>query len=374
MTTCNCPLCQKSTHNPADYYVDISELDNPRPVGVSGLMRVRNEEQFVAASIDSCIDALDELIICYQECTDRTPEILELKRQQYPNKIKLYFYAPHIYTSNLSQQQYEYAYALPDHSPHLLSNYYNYALSKSSYSYAMKIDADQLYFGQRLKLYCDAYRSPGGSKPSLREHIAGRLSYNNSIRYCIYPSLIFANLCAPLLERSGSFMRYYEGYILKRIANEKPMLTMSGINVCRNDDTLGVPYNLDPHQRIFSSNGDHDHLIFRVSSQTYYYPFRNFRHPSGSLISRILIESFHRDKGIMLQGAFMWHHLRFFGNKNLRKFNIIPYTDFRAASPSKLKKLKQLSIIKFMQRPILLLLKYDRNYPDFGQQKRSLGV
>lgn len=374
MTSCNCQLCQKANYNPDDYYIDLSQLDRPRPEGVSGLMRVRNEEQSVGASIDSCIDALDELIICYQECSDHTPEILERKRQQYPDKIKLFFYAPHIYTSNLTPKEYDYAYALPDHSPHLLSNYYNYALSRSNFRYAMKIDADQLYFGERLKLYCDAYRSSGGSKPSLRERIAGRLSYKNSIRYSLCPSLIIANMCAPLLERSGGFMRYYEGYILKRIANQKPTLTLSGINVCRTDDGLGVPYNLDPRQRVFSFNGDHDHLIFRVSSHTYYYPFRNFRHPSGSLLSRILIESFHRERGTLIQGAFMWHHLRFFGDKNLRRFDTIPYTDFREATPRRLKKLGQLSIIKFMYRPILLLLKYDRDYPDFGQQKRDLGL
>ena len=59
------------------------------PIGVSGLMRVKNEERFVAASIDSCIDALDELVICYEECSDNTPAILEAKRQQYPEKITL---------------------------------------------------------------------------------------------------------------------------------------------------------------------------------------------------------------------------------------------------------------------------------------------
>lgn len=127
------------------------------PVGVSGLMRVRNEEEYVEASIDSVIDVLDELIICYQECTDRTPEILERKRKEYPRKIKLYYYAPKVYTHDLTPDEYAYAYSLPDDSPHLLSSYYNYTLSKATYRYAVKIDADQIYFMDRMREICDAY-------------------------------------------------------------------------------------------------------------------------------------------------------------------------------------------------------------------------
>ena len=56
--------------------------------GLSGFIRAKNEAQFIEACIDSCIDALDELIIVYNDCTDETPEIVERKRKQYPDKIK----------------------------------------------------------------------------------------------------------------------------------------------------------------------------------------------------------------------------------------------------------------------------------------------
>ena len=127
-------------------------------LGVSGLMRVKNDEEFIEASIDSCIDALDELIIVYNDCSDNSPTLIEKKRRQYPDKIKVWEYKHKIYSINLTKEEYEYAKLLPDDSPNLLCNYYNFALSKVSYSHAMKIDADQIYFTEKLKFWCDVIR------------------------------------------------------------------------------------------------------------------------------------------------------------------------------------------------------------------------
>lgn len=76
MFECTCPLCQEGKYKGEDYYVDMSFLKKVRPVGVSGLLRVKNDAEFLSDCIESCIDALDELIICYQDCTDNAPEII----------------------------------------------------------------------------------------------------------------------------------------------------------------------------------------------------------------------------------------------------------------------------------------------------------
>lgn len=55
-----------------DYSVEISSFDRVKPVGVSGLLRIKNDADFVAESIDSCIEALDELVITYQDSVDNT--------------------------------------------------------------------------------------------------------------------------------------------------------------------------------------------------------------------------------------------------------------------------------------------------------------
>ncbi|MFR8356037.1 MAG: hypothetical protein ACLVEJ_10515 [Parabacteroides sp.] len=64
-----------------------------------------------------------------------------------------------VFSHDLSEEEYGYACSLPEDSIHLLSNYYNYTLSKATYRYAMKIDADQIYFPERMIRLCDAYRS-----------------------------------------------------------------------------------------------------------------------------------------------------------------------------------------------------------------------
>lgn len=45
-------------------------------VGVSGILRVKNDADFLDECINSCIDTLDELIIVYNDCSDNTPDII----------------------------------------------------------------------------------------------------------------------------------------------------------------------------------------------------------------------------------------------------------------------------------------------------------
>lgn len=56
--------------------------------GLSGLIRTRNEAKLLGPCIDSCIGALDELVVVYNDCTDNTEEILKEKQKQYPDKLK----------------------------------------------------------------------------------------------------------------------------------------------------------------------------------------------------------------------------------------------------------------------------------------------
>ena len=79
---------------------------------------------------------------------------------QYPDKIRVFEYRPSVYPLiDLDEEELEKAKLLPPDSIHTLAGYCNYALSKASYRYAVKIDADQVYFTDRLKHICDAYRS-----------------------------------------------------------------------------------------------------------------------------------------------------------------------------------------------------------------------
>ena len=114
-------------------------LSDPRKPGISAYMRIKNEEQFVRLSILSHIDYYDEIIACYNDCTDNTEAILLDLAKQYPHKLKVYHYLPKVNPPHSKEHT-----QTPDDSVHGLANYYNYALSKTTYQVAVKLDADHL--------------------------------------------------------------------------------------------------------------------------------------------------------------------------------------------------------------------------------------
>lgn len=144
---CECEQCKNKEFDPRDYIIkeeDFKALDKERPLGISGHLRVKDEAMSVAECIDSCIDALDELIITYNKSSDNTEEILKEYEKKYPDKIRLYYYEPNIIKCNKEEYKKKYS------EIHYLPNYYNFGYIKTKYKYYMKIDADQIYFKEKL--------------------------------------------------------------------------------------------------------------------------------------------------------------------------------------------------------------------------------
>lgn len=277
--------------------------------GVSGIMRVKNDAEFVEMCIDSCIDALDELVIVYNECSDNTPALIEKKRLQYPDKIKVYEYKYKVYAVNLSKEEYEYVLGLPDDSPHLLSNYYNFALSKVSYKYAVKIDADQLYFTSQLKKWCDICR---GGNVSVN-YIWYVLGFLFNLYFVCFKYLCFkTNKVFPLLPLwcVQVFYPFYLEYVKVQVRKGKACLSLSGVNVIKDGEKwyVSLGYRNDVINILPPFNGEGDHLIFKVSVQTYY---EKFSMPYYNLLTSgrySLIESFVHPYKTLCVG-FSWFHL-----------------------------------------------------------------
>lgn len=277
--------------------------------GVSGLMRVKNDEEFVEACIESCIEALDELVIVYNDCSDTTPNILEKERQKYPDKIRIFEYKDKVYAVNLTKEEFDYAQTLPDNSPHLLCNYYNFALSKVSYKFAVKIDADQIYFSGQLKKWCDICREEITSINYIR-YIRGWLF---NLYFMAFKQLCFrCNKAFPLLPNwiIKSFHSSYLEYAKVQVKRGKACLSLSGVNVIKDDNkwyvTLGNKNDLINILPPF--NGEGDHLIFRVSENTYY---EKYNMPYYNLLTSnqySLIETFTHPYKILCMG-FSWFHL-----------------------------------------------------------------
>lgn len=147
MNKCECSQCKNREYDISEYLVledDLKILDNERPLGISGHLRVKDEAMSLAECIDSCIDFLDELIITYNTSSDNTEEILKNYEKKYPEKIKLFHYKPNIIRYNKDEYNTKYS------QIHYLDNYYNYGLIKIKYKYYVKIDADQIYFTDKL--------------------------------------------------------------------------------------------------------------------------------------------------------------------------------------------------------------------------------
>ncbi|MBC5644986.1 hypothetical protein H8S77_19080 [Parabacteroides sp. BX2] len=292
---CTCPFCREGKYNSEDYYVDMSFLKKERPVGVSGLLRVKNDAEFLSDCMESCIDALDELIICYQDCTDNAPEIILEKQQKYPDKIRVYYYAPPVFCHGLTEEAKKNVFSLPDSSIHKLCNYYNYTLSKSTYRYVMKIDSDQIYFTDKLKRYCDAYREKNKVTISSGDYFA-KYYKDFYIRLMIkYPVLHSFDLFSKIPYIRHLIIRKYEKYVIKEVINNKYAVSMSGINIGYEQGNLKI-CRLD--HLLF--NGEADHLIFCITEDTFYTTFTGYKNP---------IEIMRYNKRI-LPGGWFWYHLQ----------------------------------------------------------------
>lgn len=282
-----------------NFSVDLSFLERKRPVGVTGLLRVKNDAEFIELCIDSCIDALDELVIVYQKCDDNAPEIIKRKAQQYPNKIKVYFYEPQIISHNLTKEEFEAVRKMCMSSVHLLSNYYNYTLSKASYRFAVKIDADQIYFSEKLKRYCDAYRSTEYVKINIIEYFSYYWVALHNRFYKIIPLYRWMLHCRFIISN-------YEAYVLKMIINKKVLLNLSGVNLYYNQSGWSIPLGNGYNGIRPPFNGVGDHLFFELKPNTYYIPWEYYDKRTDRYF---YYEIFKTERRKMLYGGFLWFHL-----------------------------------------------------------------
>lgn len=276
--------------------------------GVSGIMRVKNDAQYISSCIESCVDALDELIIVYNDCTDESPEVIERNRQRYPDKIKVFPYHHHVLGLNLSKEEYEMVKQLPDTDPRLLCSYYNFALEKASYQYAVKIDADQLYFTEKLQQWCDVLRN--NRKPNLLAAIVGALIFTwMKLSYRINRRL--DRITHTLPAKMPSFMKYsYYEFVRYAMRKGKACIMLSGVNVVKIDGEWFVPwgkrtgsFNILP-----PFNGIGDHVFFKVKPDCYYTKFdcpeySKHRSDSYTIIERFVCPD------LYLVGGYFWFHL-----------------------------------------------------------------
>jgi hypothetical protein len=107
--------------------------------GISAFMRIRNGEEFLETAIRSHVNHFDEIVAVYNRCTDSTAEILARLKSELGPKLSLFHYLPEVYPPGSDGHRTE-----PPESPHSLITYYNFALSRTRFSVATKLDDDHL--------------------------------------------------------------------------------------------------------------------------------------------------------------------------------------------------------------------------------------
>lgn len=113
-------------------------VDRRRP-GISAFLRVRDGAFSVEAAIRSHIAFFDEIVAVHNRSTDRTPDILARLEQEFGPRLRVYHYVPPVYPPGSEGHARE-----PADSPRSLVNYYNFALTRTRFAHATKLDDDHV--------------------------------------------------------------------------------------------------------------------------------------------------------------------------------------------------------------------------------------
>lgn len=268
-----------------------------RKPGLSGVMRVRNEARMIELCIDSVINALDELIVVCNDCTDDTPAILERKVKQYPDKLRVFIYNHKVLSFEMNDEEYELALSLPDDSPRLYCNQCNYGLAQARYKYVVKIDTDQFYFADEIKKWKDICSGDRKERWNL-QLITGWVFM---IYFTVYRRLS-AKIGKPCLWMIPDWLvklcyEPYQRLARWQLAHEKAAISLAGVNLFK-DDEWYIPFDIFNAHPPY--NGAGDTVIFRLSEKTYF-----TRHPNKAYNS--VTEHFNHPYKVMYTGP-VWFH------------------------------------------------------------------
>jgi hypothetical protein len=129
-----------------------------RSPGISAFMRIRNGAYSLEAAIRSHIMHFDEIVAVYNRCTDETPDILARLQQEFGERLRIWHYLPDVFPPGSEGHKS----TAPGH-PQSLVNYYNFALTRTRFTHATKLDDDHIAMGeQAARLVADVRAGRAG--------------------------------------------------------------------------------------------------------------------------------------------------------------------------------------------------------------------
>ncbi len=149
-----------------------------RRPGISAFMRIRDGAFSLEAAIRSHIGHYDEIVAVYNRCTDETPAILARLAQEFGPRLSVWHYLPSVFPPGSDGHK-----ATPPDHPQSLVNYYNFALTRTRFTHATKLDDDHVAMGEATaRLVADVRAGRAGrgelacfSGLNLARDAAGRL-------------------------------------------------------------------------------------------------------------------------------------------------------------------------------------------------------
>ncbi len=131
------------------------EVRQRRP-GVSGFVRVRNGETFLAEAVCSHLPYFDEIVIVHNQCTDRSADIAAELQSRHPDKVRVFHYQDKVIP--LGDPAYR---GLPPEAPESMANYSNFALACTRFTVATKLDDDHIAIPDRVARLVQSMRQRG---------------------------------------------------------------------------------------------------------------------------------------------------------------------------------------------------------------------
>lgn len=110
---------------------------------VSAMIRLKNEEEFLLASVRSIIELVDEVVLIDNLSTDATPRIIRELESAYPGKVRTFSYPHEILRVGKENWDCSTDPAMRL-SPNLSANYYSWCLERCTKPYVLKWDGDMV--------------------------------------------------------------------------------------------------------------------------------------------------------------------------------------------------------------------------------------
>ena len=122
-----------------DYHISPYWFTEKKQLWISGIARLKNSADFLTPVVEAFLPYLDQIILVAEQADDGTNALCETLAKQYPDKVKYY-----LYEHEVRFRSYDGADQPTTESIHSFAYFTNWAFSKSTYKYVMRLDDDIL--------------------------------------------------------------------------------------------------------------------------------------------------------------------------------------------------------------------------------------